>query len=309
MTEPEVDESTTWESVLRRMLPAGAPLPDEDHLDYSIAVEYDGPPVPYAVPEIDPVDVDSISVKMPSIISDSTSTSTPIIPVISSVIPKFSGRRNVNLKSSNGRRSSSSVFKTRSEESDSGHLVRRAGVETRRLNTVLFETESESPWPNHTPSSSPVMGPTRSEGESRRRRGVCSRCGRGNRMKQREPCIVCVASYCSNCVVKAMGSMPEGRKCVNCIGQPIDEAKRLSLGKNSRILERVCSPLEVKQILKAERECWANQLRPEQLVVNGRLLREEELAVVLGCSVPPQKLKPGSYWYDKDSGLWGKVKN
>ncbi|XP_059643555.1 extra-large guanine nucleotide-binding protein 3-like [Cornus florida] len=353
MAASEVDKAKTWEEALRKMVPAGAPLPDEDQLDFSIAIEYEGPPVPYDVPKVDPLDVDSISIRSSSIVSVSDYGSA--VPVVAPVFPigkisRFNRVRNGGLSRElrspleGSRRSSSSVSRTQLEREDSdcggnerveeelstsaaslaqeSNLVsassfdssdckpvgegRRATVVTFITDTDNDEDESFSPQLSvaDVAASSPVEGP--SEEKGLRKRGICSRCGKGNRLKEREACIVCDERYCSNCLLKAMGSMPEGRKCVGCIGQPIDESKRSRLGKSSRMLSRVCSPLEIKQIMKAEKECLANQLRPEQLVVNGRQLQQEELEEILGCSIPPQKLKPGRYWYDKDSGLWGK---
>ncbi|XWS60819.1 hypothetical protein CRYUN_Cryun07bG0070100 [Craigia yunnanensis] len=318
-----VEDNKAWEDVIRKMLPVGAPLPDEDHLDYSIAVEYDGPPIPYDVPRVDPLYLDSPSA------SDLSS-----VPVASPIPtkPKFSSfKKNRNTirngsRLENQRLSSASISQidSRTGDYDSEIEVEKSPppppVTADKKNVVVkFNTPKDSETDEEeddgysssqssvaTAAASVANVETRGIQKKERKRGICGRCKKGSRLKEREACLVCDARYCSNCLLKAMGSMPEGRKCVSCIGKPIDEANRSRLGKSSRILRTVCSALEVKQIMKAEKECAANQLRPEQLVVNGRQLTQEDLAELLGCPLPPQKLKPGKYWYDKDSGLWGK---
>nr|XP_034575891.1 extra-large guanine nucleotide-binding protein 3-like isoform X2 [Setaria viridis] len=125
--------------------------------------------------------------------------------------------------------------------------------------------------------------------------------------QRQEECLACGARYCAGCVLRAMGSMPEGRKCVACIGAPVaDPRRRTRLGKGSRLLARVLAPAELRQVMRAEHGCAANQVRPDEVVVNGRGLSQGELDLLIGCALPPDRLAPGRYWYDKDSGLWGK---
>lgn len=139
-------------------------------------------------------------------------------------------------------------------------------------------------------------------------KGQCHRCNKRNRLAEREVCIVCNAKYCSKCVLRAMGSMPEGRKCIFCIHHRIDETKRGSLGKCSRMLKRMLAREAVKQIMSAELSCPFNQLPPQRIIVNDKPLSIEELVMLQSCPNPPKKLRPGRYWYDKVSGFWGKVR-
>lgn len=308
--EEEKEEERAWKEMLRRMLPPGAPLPDDEQLDYSIAVEYVGPTVPHDVPQIHPVDARFL---MGQSASSLASAQEFLVP-----------QRRTNISRRLSQRSLAAAERAQRQE-----LVESEGEEaySPRASSSVHDQSPPSGSPgepvavtfNHVDQlgrdedevSEPIdRSGAIPEGRTReRKRGVCSRCGKGNILREREACLVCDSRYCSNCVLKAMGSMPEGRKCVSCIGRPIDESKRSSLGKSSRMLCRLCSPLEVRQIMKAEKECPANQLLPEQVVVNGRPLRQEELDEILGCPIPPRRLKPGRYWYDKDSGLWGKVRD
>lgn len=151
-----------------------------------------------------------------------------------------------------------------------------------------------------------VVVPEKQRSTSSVKKGLCHLCLKGNRFTEKEACLVCGAKYCYKCVLRAMGSMPEGRKCITCIGYRIDESKRATLGKCSRLIKRLHVKTRAKEIMRHEISCKANQFPPELVYVNGRSLSEAELVELLCCPNPPRKLKPIKYWYDKVSGLWGK---
>ncbi|KAK8520715.1 hypothetical protein V6N12_004644 [Hibiscus sabdariffa] len=303
----EQKENESWKELVRNMLPPGASFPeDSSELDYSMAMEYKGPPVAYELPTVAPLGVNSHAIPTAELLSESHRSVTNIAGVTSppTQSPRVSASSESVVVSVLQNPDFSSAFPSAAPGSVC-NPPKQVVNEARKVPVVTFNTVERSERKDvdmDKPVFPEFVGVSK---EKKKKKRSCHRCGK-RKWEAKESCLVCDAKYCSNCVLRVMGSMPEGRKCVTCIGQPIDELKRLRLGKHSRLLSRLLSPLEVKQIMKAEKECAANQLRPEQLIVNGYPLRSEEMAELLGCPLPPRKLKPGRFWYDKESGFWGK---
>lgn len=221
------------------------------------------------------------------------------------------GKESIDLDDSNSRldwASSGSVLSLECPSSRKAGDCTESNHDVRRNPVVTFhDIESDGGLEEEFSREEQEVVRVKRQPQSKGKKGSCYRCFKGNRFTEKEVCLVCDAKYCSHCVLRAMGSMPEGRKCVSCIGFPIDESKRTNLGKCSRMLKRLLNDLEVRQIMKAEKLCEANQLPSEYVCVNGNPLCPDELLMLQTCPSPPKKLKPGNYWYDKVSGLWGKV--
>ncbi|KAJ8450847.1 hypothetical protein Cgig2_032472 [Carnegiea gigantea] len=185
------------------------------------------------------------------------------------------------------------------EESDGEALVCRR----KKRSAVTFceyessEVVSQGESEDGSEPIKPVIRPVPQRPE---KRGQCYFCHKGNRFTEKEACIVCNAKYCRRCIIRMMGSMPEGRKCLGCIGFPFNESKRHVLGRSSRMLRSLLHESLVKQIMDSE------VLSSESIYVNGSPLCSYELMTLQNCPSPPRNLKPGKYWYDKVAGFWGK---
>ncbi|KAK8485847.1 hypothetical protein V6N13_149667 [Hibiscus sabdariffa] len=325
-------------TLLRKILPfeKSTPVDDEISIEYSFAIEYHGPPINFDIPKLVPVDVDRLPTAAE--VSSSFSLNDMPLPVIQPIVKinpvnqKLPRDKKLSSKSGSARKSivhpglstELSVTVDSLDSLSKGIDVGHGGVGSPEIQEIS-DVSNETP-PGHVrrpsvvtfrePEPCDVEESDSSETESiiydelpvarNDKKGSCYRCLKGNRLTGKEICIVCNAKYCYKCVLRSMGSMPEGRKCITCIGKKINESRRGSLGKRSRLLERLLGELEVQRVMKSEKACEANQLPPQLVVVNGEPLTQDELQVLQTCQNPPEKLKPGFYWYDKLSGFWGK---
>ncbi|KAG6536296.1 extra-large guanine nucleotide-binding protein 1-like [Zingiber officinale] len=308
---------------------------------YSFAAVYDGPPLPYALPRAVPIDVERIplaalaalsplpadALSLPvahPLLSPKMSAASPTsvienhaavaatpdsgalcsVDLLSSETADVSGTVGFSeelggapdrLSTESPLSSPASSFRSYASEIEEGD--ESFATPTRRAPIVACQGSGQSSY-----STSPAVGVT----PGAIKKGACYSCLRGGRFTEKESCLACDAKYCSWCVLMAMGSMPEGRKCISCIGSPILESSRERLGKSSRLLKKLLSNLEIELVMEAEKNCESNQLRPEDICVNGKSLSLEEMILLQSCPCPPPKLKPGDYWYDKVSGYWGK---
>ncbi|KAF0910659.1 hypothetical protein E2562_004653 [Oryza meyeriana var. granulata] len=193
---------TAWARALRKLLPAGAPLPDEEQLDYSS------------------VDLADSAGERP--LFRSSADGPPLLP-----LARHRRRISRLLRPSPPRR----------RHPPPPPPPERAPSPPSSSDANTSPASSPPRCSSSSPPPPPLLPPpAAASNPGGKRRGACARCGKGGIgmgiLREREECLACGARYCAGCVLRAMGSMPEGRKCVGCIGRPVPETRRRArLGK------------------------------------------------------------------------------
>ncbi|GER49861.1 guanine nucleotide-binding protein alpha-2subunit [Striga asiatica] len=297
-------------SVLRSNFPGSssraADSDDDYSFDYSFAMEYKGPPISREIPKLAPIDIRQIPTA--SMADNSAVPNNFPLPVIQPIVKSDpSSKKTSGELNSGGGHFGKFAYLARvhpgTSSSDSPHepnallsssLDYRESEDDSEEDSDILELENGFEIRQVAANGSGV------------KKGSCHKCGKTSRFSVKEVCIVCGAKYCRKCVLRAMGCMPEGRKCIACIGQWIDESRRRSLGKCSRMLRKLLGDDVARRVMSDEVACEANQLPPQLVFVNRKPLSVKELFGLQSCGNPPKKLRPGRYWYDKVSGFWGK---
>ncbi|KAK8463644.1 hypothetical protein PHAVU_011G001100 [Phaseolus vulgaris] len=287
---------------LRPGVPSVHDAGDDFSYEYSFAEEYKGPPLSYSIPEVLPFNLDQIPLA-PVAHSPPHNLSLPVIQPFRKTNAELASR--ASSVSSNPLSCKEEDHDDDDDDPVSPKHVKRPSVVTFRdpeTNEIVDDeeiVESVSGESNSNNSNS-NNNRVRPHAERGGKKGSCYRCLKGSRLTEREVCIVCGAKFCRNCVLRAMGSMSEGRKCVTCIGYRIDEEKRGNLGKPSRMLKYLLSKGEWARVpCEGTTDFWVSQdgsyMEVGQKNVKGHIWEKSTVklaSLILSLPVPSSSLTP-----------------
>lgn len=200
-------EGESWRELVKKMLPPGASLPDDaSDLDYSIAMEYTGPPVGYDVPRVEPLDVNSGAIPTAEPLSESQRSiinkGPPVIEPIPLPVSRIAGVTSSPTHSPRVSGSSESVvsvlqnpdFSSASPSASPGSVQNPPSVppkpvanEVKRAPVVTFNTV-DRPQRKEVDVEKPVFTPYVgvSKDKKKKKCRVCYRCRKG-KWKLRSP--------------------------------------------------------------------------------------------------------------------------
>nr|GEU28977.1 lysine-specific demethylase 5D isoform X1 [Tanacetum cinerariifolium] len=81
-----------------------------------------------------------------------------------------------------------------------------------------------------------------------------------------------------------------GRKCITCVGYPINELKRGHLGRCSNVFKNLLTDNQVKQVMTFEKSYRVNQAPYWLIIVNGEPLSFDKVLILQTYAYPPKRL-------------------